>query len=78
VRDHRRKLPGGLLDIISKRAPPRQWAKYINASTAIKLINTSNTRIADSLRNNIYINDRKPHMGTFTDKSKLKIGRQSL
>jgi len=78
VRDHRRKLPRGLLDIISKRAPPRQWAKYVNASTAIKLINTSNTRIADSLRSNMYINDRKPHMGTFIDKSKLKTGRQSL
>jgi len=78
VGDNRRKLPRGVLDVISKRAPPRQWAKYTNASTAIKLINTSNTRIADSLRENIYINDRKPHRGTYTDRSKFKIGRQSL
>jgi len=71
-------LPKALLDVISKRAPPKQWSKYINSSTAIKLINNSNTRIADDLRSNLYINNRKPKKGTFTDRSRLKIGRHSF
>jgi len=78
VKDHKRRLPKALLDVISKRAPPKQWSKYINSSTAIKLINNSNTRIADDLRSKLYINDRKPKKGTFTNRSRLKIGRHSL
>jgi len=52
VRDAKRKLPRALLNIISKRATPRQWAKYTTTSTSIKLLNTSNTRIVKELRKN--------------------------
>jgi len=47
-----------------KHDTTRQWVKYINSSTAIKLIDSSNTVIADNLRANIYIHDRSFHFPT--------------
>jgi len=41
--------------VIYKRATPRQWANYSAANTVIHLVNTSNTRIANDLRSNLYI-----------------------
>jgi len=78
VKDVKRRIPRVMLNIISKRATPRQWADYSIANAAINLINTSNTRIADELRANIYINDRLPRRGSFIDKSAYRVGRQSL
>jgi len=34
--------------------------------------------MAEKLRQRVYINDRYPGRATFIDRSKLKIGRQSL
>jgi len=78
IRDCKNKIPRTVLDVISKRARPRQWANYITASTVIKLHNTSNTRIAEQLRSAAYVNNRQPGRGTFVDNSKLKIGKQAL
>jgi len=50
VSDFKRELPKVLLEIISKRAPPRMWSKYITASTAIRLFNNSDTRLGDEMR----------------------------
>jgi len=76
--DKKNKIPRAMLDIISKRARPRQWANYITASTVIKLYNNSDTRIAEELCSNIYINDRQPRRGSFIDKSRRRAGRQKL
>jgi len=48
VRDHKSTIPQAVLDFISKRAPPRQWANTTWASKAIGLINTSGTRISQN------------------------------
>jgi len=78
IGDYKRKLPKAVLDIIAKRATPKQWSNYVTASTAIKLFNSKETRIGEQLRQQCYINDRQPRKGTFFDTSNLKIGRQSF
>ena len=42
------------------------------------LYTTSNTDIAEHLRSSSYVNDRMPYKARFFDRSRLKIGRQSL
>jgi len=64
-----------MLDIISKRATPKQWANYTTASMAIELYNGKETRLGETLRN---INDRQPKKGIFFDSSKYKIRKQSF
>jgi hypothetical protein len=66
------------LDKLSKRATPLEWSKYSITSTVIKLFNNSDTNIAILLRDSVYVNDRKPKKGKFLDKSRLKVGKQSL
>jgi len=56
----KRSIVSTVLDIISKRAPPRQWANYSSASTAMWPFNPSDTRLATDLRKSAYINDRRP------------------
>jgi len=58
VGDYKRKIPKAVLDIISKRANPKQWANYTTASMAIKLCNGNETRLGELLRKRYYINDR--------------------
>jgi len=78
VRDFKRSIPRAMLDIISKRAPPRQWSNYTTASTAMWLYNTSDTRLAIDLRASAYVNDRRLAVAKFCDASRGKIGRQAL
>lgn len=78
LRDFRKKKKRKDLDKISKRATPVQWSRYIVASTVIKLYTSSDTNIAELLRSNAYVNDRMPRKARFSDRSRLKIGRQSL
>ncbi len=66
------------LDEISSRATPMQWLNYSLASTVIRLYNFSDSNIAVKLRESAYVNDRMPLKARFFDRSKLKIGRQSL
>jgi hypothetical protein len=42
------------------------------------MFNSSDTEMGQLLRRSVYINDRNPGKGRFIDKSRLKIGRQSL
>ena len=77
-RDFRCALSKQTLNKMSKRATPRQWANYITTSEVIKLFNTSDARIVQDLRSNVYINDRKPRKGTFVGAPKYAIGKQSL
>jgi len=64
------------IDTIAKRATPLQWAKYCNASTAIKMFNSENTSMAMELRLRAYINERTQQRATFFDDAKRKAGRQ--
>jgi len=70
VRDIRRTIPHPVLDIISKRATPKEWTNCASISTAIKLYNQNNTRLSEVLRNHEYNNDRKPRRATSPDLSK--------
>ncbi len=74
VRSKSRKV----LDELSSRATPSQWLNYSLASTVIRLYTFSDTNIAATLRDSSYINDRLPLRAKFFDRSKYKIGRQSL
>jgi len=67
-----------MLDIILKKPMPRQWKYYSTANSVINLINSSNRRIDDDLRSNIYINDRLTGGGSFIDKLIYKVGKQYL
>jgi len=76
--DFKKKVPRSVLDIISKRATPKQWSRYVLAKTVIKLFNQNNTRIGQLLRENSYINDRNPGRASFFGDAKKKVGRNCL
>jgi len=78
VGDFRNKISKTTLDLICKRATPRQWGYFISAKTAINLYTKSDTRIANDLRKSVYINDRIPKRAFFRDTSRLKCGRQQF
>jgi len=63
-----------MLEIISKRAPPRMWSRYLSTSTAISLCNNSDTKLAKQLRASSYINDRRPRKAKFSVTPKEKFG----
>jgi len=70
--------PTYVLDIIGKRANPRQWVQYSIASYVIKSYNRGTTPLSKKLRSIGYINDRCPKRARYFDASRLKIGRQDL
>ncbi len=76
--DYKTKMKRSELSKISKCATPTEWAQYSIAATVIKPFNSSYTDIRQYLKTSVYINDRLPQRGKFIDKSRLKIGRQSL
>jgi len=78
VGDWKTKIPRAVLDVIRKRANPRQWAKYSISRFVIKAYNNKNTPIRLKLAQQGYINDRNPRRAKFFDGSRLKVGRQSL
>jgi len=78
IGDYSRKIPRVVLDVIAKRATPKEWSNYINASTAIKVYNNGNTRIGQQLREKGYINDRRPNRAVFIDQSRKMIGQHQL
>jgi len=65
-------------ETLSGRATPGQWAKYIVLSTVIRMMWDGATPMAEKLRQRAYINNICPGRATFSDRSRLKIGRQSL
>jgi len=60
VGDWKTKIPRAVMDLIGKRANPRQWAQYSIASYAIKAYNRGTTRLSKKLKQMGYINDRCP------------------
>jgi len=76
VKDPKQKISRQILDVVSKRPTPAQWARYSTAWTAISLINGATTRLADELRQKMYINDRMPMKSRFFNSARTKIGRQ--
>jgi len=47
LEDIKRKISRTVLDIISKRATPKEWANYATVPTSIKLYNQNNTRLSE-------------------------------
>jgi hypothetical protein len=78
IGDFKASISRAELDRITKRATPLEWAKYSIASTVIKLYNRSNTDMAGIIRTSAYVNDRVPLRAKFIDRSRLKIGKQSI
>jgi len=78
VRDFKRKIPKVMLEVISKRAPPRMWSNYVTAPTVMSLYNNSDTRLSEYLRESSYIYERRPKKAKLRDAAKRKIGRQAL
>lgn len=76
--DFRNKLSRQDIDKKTQRATPLEWAQYAVASIVIKLYNKADTPIVNLLRTSSYVNDRQPGKAKFTDRSRLKIGRQSI
>jgi len=72
VGDHKRIISKALLDVMVGRATHRQRANYSFVRTAIKLVNNSDTRVANTLRQALYINDHIPRRGKFIRNSKLE------
>jgi len=66
------------LNRLAGRVTPSQRAKYIVSSTTIKTMQKGTAPISEKLRNRAYVNDRFLGKATFVDRSKTKIGRQSL
>jgi len=77
-KDRKCKMSKDELNVLSGRATPEEWSKYTVASTVIKMMAISITPMAEKLRKRAYINDRCPGRATFIDRSKNKIGKQSL
>jgi len=65
-----------ILDTISRRATPAQWARYTVASTAIHIIDGSYTRLVEELRNKMYVNGRMHKKSKFLNTARTKIGQQ--
>jgi exonuclease III len=78
LRDFKGRRKRTDLDVECRRATPVEWSKYIIASTVIKLYNFSDTNIARALRDAAYVNDRLPFRAKFIDRSRLKVGKQSI
>jgi len=75
VRDLKQEISRPVLDTISQRATPAQWARHTVSSTAIHLVNKLNTRIATELKHKIYINDSMPERCRFFNSARTKIGK---
>jgi len=71
-------LPQAVIDIICKRATPKQLAQYSISRYAIKQYNEQNIDVAKALKNAAYINDQMPKRARFHNSSRLKIGRENF
>jgi hypothetical protein len=78
IGDHKRAISRRDIDSMTKRATPTEWAKYSIASMVIHLYNNSDTLVANLLRAAAFVNDRLPRRAKFMDRSRLKIGKQSI
>jgi hypothetical protein len=78
IGDYMKTMSRADIDHQTKRATPSEWARYSITSTVIKLYNESETTITKLLRSTAYVNDRLPRRAKFIDKSRLKIGRQTI
>ena len=77
IRDFKAKVNREKLDLLSKRAPPKQWAKYATASTAIKILREP-TKLYKILSKTLYMERRHPLLGKFYNNSRGKIGRHKF
>jgi hypothetical protein len=78
IGDYKRKISRSIIDTLTKWATPAEWAKYPVTSTVIKLYNKSDTKIANLLRNAAYENDIFPKRAKFIERSRLKVGCQTI
>ena len=67
------------LDQLSMRASPDEFADFIIAKTAARIINESRPkRLSESITSHSYSERRRPHQVFFYDASIRRIGRQCL
>ncbi len=79
VRDYKARVNREKLDQLSKRAPPKQWAKYATASIVIKTLRDQKpVRLHNIVRETLYSERRHPTLGKFYNNAKGKIGRQKF
>jgi len=75
VWDYTRQIPRPVLNIIAKRATPKQWCHYATAKCIINLYNNGTTRIGRYLREKSCIDDRNPGKAVFFSDAKKKSGK---
>ena len=77
-RDWKNKIPRSTLDELG-RARPSLWAKYITASTVIKILrDQAPIRLHDHLVQTIYSERRNPGVWKFYDSSRVRIGKHAI
>jgi len=77
--DFRSRVNREKLDIICMRAPPKQWAKYAQASLVIKILRDKLPfNLYEVLTETIFVERRSEFKAKFYDNLKGKVGRQKL
>ena len=67
------------IDLLCKRASPKQWSKYCIASLLINCIqNEKPTLLVSFIKETLYHERQSPNIGKFYNNVKGKIGRQKL
>ncbi len=77
--DHKARKKRIVIDSICKRATPRMWSDYITASIAMKIIrDQAPLKLANTIRDSMTIERRKPSNPRFFDSSRIRHGRHSF
>lgn len=79
TKDYYRTLTNRELTSRCKRASPREWVKYSTCTKVVKIIReNAPVCLVKRLNTNRYIESRRSGRNLFFDRSKTKIGKQSL
>ncbi len=78
-RDFRLEIKRDELTILCKRATPDEWTNFITTSRVIKILRDEEPKhLCAKLTSTYFDERRKPGLGFFFDRSRIKKGRQSL
>jgi len=78
-RDYHNEYSRDYLSKRCQRADPDEWSKFCTSSLVIKTIRDKNpTRLHSLLMSSYFEEPRKGGLGKFFDKSKTKVGKQSI
>ncbi len=79
VYDFKNRINREKLEVLCRRASPKQWAKYAMATVVIKCLKTGEpSMLRFFITETLYTERRHPHIGKFYNNAKGKIGRQKL